>query len=105
MRQLYDMKAGARAGEWTNLMKPVVATLSEEDLLNIAAYVSSRVPYGFLPQTIKASICCGRSAVGRSATGNLTKERWCVRLLPALPKIALGWTEMGVYFQVPESQN
>jgi cytochrome c553 len=41
---MYDMKAGARAGDWTNLMKPVVAPLSEEDLLNIAAYVSSRVP-------------------------------------------------------------
>jgi len=44
MRQLYDMKAGARTGEWTNLMKPVVAPLTEEDLLNIVAYVSSRTP-------------------------------------------------------------
>ena len=43
-RQMYDMKAGARAGEWTGLMTPVVAPLTDEDLLNIAAYVSSRTP-------------------------------------------------------------
>jgi cytochrome c553 len=41
-RQLYDMQAGTRAGEWTQLMKPVVAKLTNEDLLNIVAYVSSR---------------------------------------------------------------
>ena len=44
VRQMYDMRAGARAGDWTTLMKQVVAPLTEEDLLNIAAYVSSRVP-------------------------------------------------------------
>jgi len=43
-RQMYDMKVGARAGEWTGLMTPVVAPLTDEDLLNIAAYVSSRTP-------------------------------------------------------------
>jgi len=41
-RQLYDMQAGARNGEWTQLMKPVVAKLTGEDLVNIVAYVSSR---------------------------------------------------------------
>ena len=40
-RQLYDMQAGARAGEWTELMKPVVANLSDEELVNISAYVAS----------------------------------------------------------------
>ena len=35
-------RSGARHGEWTELMKPVVAKLTEEDLVNIAAYVSSR---------------------------------------------------------------
>jgi cytochrome c553 len=43
-RQMYDMKAGARRGEWTELMKPVVAKLTEDDLVNIVAYVSSRMP-------------------------------------------------------------
>lgn len=43
-RQMYDMKQGARNGTWTQLMKPVVANLSEEDMLNIVAYTSSRVP-------------------------------------------------------------
>jgi cytochrome c553 len=44
VRQLYDMQQGARKGEWTELMKPVVGNLSQEDMLNIAAYVSSRTP-------------------------------------------------------------
>jgi cytochrome c553 len=43
-RQLYDMKSGARKGEWSALMKPVVAKLTDEDYINIAAYVSSRPP-------------------------------------------------------------
>ncbi len=44
VRQMYDMQAGARRGEWAELMKPVVANLSNEDLVNIAAYVSSLMP-------------------------------------------------------------
>ena len=40
-RQLYDMQAGARRGEWTELMKPIVAKLSDADLVNISAYVAS----------------------------------------------------------------
>jgi len=44
VRQMYDIQQGARHGTWTELMKPVVAKLSEEEMLDIAAYVSSRVP-------------------------------------------------------------
>jgi len=44
VRQLYDMQQGTRKGSWTELMKPVVSGLSEEDMLNIAAYTSSRTP-------------------------------------------------------------
>ncbi|HEX7137287.1 MAG TPA: hypothetical protein VF219_05555, partial [Vicinamibacterales bacterium] len=40
-RQMYDMQAGARRGEWTELMKPVVAKLTDEDLVSLAAYVAS----------------------------------------------------------------
>ena len=36
------MQVGARNGEWTQLMKPVVAKLTSEDLVNIVAYVSGR---------------------------------------------------------------
>jgi cytochrome c553 len=42
VRQLYDMQQGARKGTWTDLMKPVVAKLTQDDMLNIAAYTSSR---------------------------------------------------------------
>lgn len=44
VRQLYDMQQGTRKGEWTDLMKPVVAKLSNADMLAIAAYTASRVP-------------------------------------------------------------
>jgi cytochrome c553 len=44
VRQMYDMQQGARKGLWTDLMKPVVANLSEEDLLALAAYTASQKP-------------------------------------------------------------
>lgn len=44
VRQLYDMQQGARKGEWTDLMKPVVAKLSHDDMVAIAAYTASRGP-------------------------------------------------------------
>lgn len=43
-RQLFDMKHGVRNGAWVELMKPVVAPLSEEDMVDIAAYAASRDP-------------------------------------------------------------
>lgn len=44
VRQLYDMQHGARKGTWTELMKPVVAKLSDEDMIAIAAYTASLQP-------------------------------------------------------------
>jgi cytochrome c553 len=44
VRQLYDMQQAARKGLWADLMKPVVAKLTDEDMLNIAAYTASRTP-------------------------------------------------------------
>jgi len=41
-RQLYDMQNGFRTGVWTELMKPVVAKLTPDDMVAILAYVSSR---------------------------------------------------------------
>jgi len=43
-RQLWDMQHDARNGPWTQLMKPVVAKLSEEDLVSITAYLASLKP-------------------------------------------------------------
>jgi cytochrome c553 len=40
-RQLYDMKVGARNGMWTQLMKPVVAKLDNDDIVAITAYLAS----------------------------------------------------------------
>lgn len=51
-REMYDMLAGTRNGEWAQLMKPVVAKLTNEDLVNIVAYVSSR-PVGTAPTATK----------------------------------------------------
>ncbi len=44
VRQMYDMQQGTRKGLWTDLMKPVVSKLSEEDMLDIVAYTASRTP-------------------------------------------------------------
>ena len=44
VRQLYDIQQGARKGTWTELMRPVVAKLSADDMLAIAAYTASRMP-------------------------------------------------------------
>ncbi|MEQ1885876.1 MAG: c-type cytochrome [Bryobacteraceae bacterium] len=43
-RQMYDMQNGFRKGQWTELMKPVVSKLTEEDLINIVAYTASLEP-------------------------------------------------------------
>jgi cytochrome c553 len=41
MRQLWDFKQGTRKGTWSPLMKQVVDPLTQEDMLSIAAYLSS----------------------------------------------------------------
>ena len=42
VRQLFDLKTGARKGVWSDLMKSVVANLSEDEMASIAAYLASR---------------------------------------------------------------
>ena len=44
VRQMYDMQAGARRGVWTPLMTKVVSQLSDDDMLEIAAYTASLKP-------------------------------------------------------------
>src|SRR5215470_361298 len=43
-RQLFDMQYGSSAGRAAELMKPVVADLSEEDIIAIASYLGSLAP-------------------------------------------------------------
>jgi cytochrome c553 len=43
-RQLYDMQVGSRHGLWSPLMKDVVAKLTEDDMMALAAYVTSLAP-------------------------------------------------------------
>ena len=43
-RQLYDMQVDARRGLWSPLMKDVVAKLTEDDMMALAAYVTSLSP-------------------------------------------------------------
>src|SRR6185436_11013404 len=42
VRQMFDMQRGLRKGLWSELMKGVVAPLSTEDMLNVAAYAASK---------------------------------------------------------------
>ena len=44
VRQLYDIQHNTRNGQWSELMKPVVAGLSIEDLVALAAYTASLTP-------------------------------------------------------------
>ena len=44
MRQLYDMKRGTRNGLWAELMKPVLAKLTVDDMTAIVAYLASITP-------------------------------------------------------------
>ena len=44
VRQLYDLKSGARAGPYSSMMKPVVAELSVDDMAQIAAYLATQAP-------------------------------------------------------------
>jgi cytochrome c553 len=46
VRQMWDIQQGTRKGENVQLMKIVMANLTPEDLLAVAAYVSSRPPAG-----------------------------------------------------------
>jgi cytochrome c553 len=41
VRQLYDFKHGARAGNGSVLMKPVVQNMTPDDMLALAAYAAS----------------------------------------------------------------
>jgi cytochrome c553 len=45
-RQLWDIQQGTRHGASAQLMKLIVANLTEQDLVSIAAYVASRTPTG-----------------------------------------------------------
>lgn len=44
VRQMYDMQVGARKGQWTALMMPVVQKLTEDDMLVLGAYTASLKP-------------------------------------------------------------
>jgi cytochrome c553 len=44
IRQLYDFRAGARGGAGSALMKPVIAKLSMDDMISLAAYAASLNP-------------------------------------------------------------
>jgi len=44
MRQLWDFRKGTRRGEWSPLMQQVVKDLTQEDMLNLAAYLAAAGP-------------------------------------------------------------
>ena len=44
VRELFDIQAGTRFGTGVDLMKPIVARLGPEDMLDIAAFLASRSP-------------------------------------------------------------
>jgi cytochrome c553 len=43
-RQLFDFQSGARGGPSAVLMNPIATSLTEEDVINLAAYLASLPP-------------------------------------------------------------
>jgi len=43
-RQLYDIQHGTRHGNSVALMQPVAAKLSQDDMIDLAAFMASRTP-------------------------------------------------------------
>jgi len=43
-RELYDMQSGSRHGTWSPLMKQVVQNLTDDDIMALSAYVTSKTP-------------------------------------------------------------
>jgi cytochrome c553 len=43
-RQLYDFKSGTRDGRFAPIMKPVVAHLTDQDIIDLTAYIASLQP-------------------------------------------------------------
>jgi cytochrome c553 len=43
-RQLYDFKSGTRDGRYAPIMKPVVARLTDQDIVDLTAYIGSLRP-------------------------------------------------------------
>lgn len=46
MRQLFDMKTGARRGPWAELMMPVLENMSVQEMMAVSAYAASLDPSG-----------------------------------------------------------
>jgi cytochrome c553 len=65
-RQLYDMQSGFRHGVWTPLMMPVVAKLSNDDIVNIVAYVAS-LPAGSAPSWMPSGSSAPSAAAAPAA--------------------------------------
>jgi len=54
MRQLFDMKTGARRGPWSELMKPIVTSMTVQDLMAVSAFAAS-TPASPRPTTTTAA--------------------------------------------------
>jgi cytochrome c553 len=44
MRQIIDMKTGARRGPWAELMRPVLERMSVQEMMAVSAYAASLDP-------------------------------------------------------------
>jgi len=44
LRQLYDVQSGARSGKTVELMKPIAAQLTLQEMIDLAAYSASKMP-------------------------------------------------------------
>ena len=80
VRQMWDMQQGARNGPQAQLMKLVVANLTEDDMVAIAAYVASRPPAA--GETAPA----GSGGNGKSRARNPHSSALRISSMTALPR-------------------
>ena len=79
-RQMWDIQQGTRNGAAVQLMKLAIANLNGDDLVSIAAYVSSRVPPRSGAQQTRASNEGVRSRSHENRRDHVTAAE---RILPA----------------------
>jgi cytochrome c553 len=71
VRQMWDIQQGTRNGSQAQLMKLVVANLTEEDMVAIAAYVASRAPAS--PE-VPAAVTSTSRATGSTPVGDVARR-------------------------------
>ena len=79
-RQLYDFQQGSRHGDMADLMKKVAANLTNDDMVNITAYLAS----------LPAPVACAASMTAPCAAHHSAEFRRLTSQSPAVYLVGVG---------------